>query len=99
MKETSIDDIKNDYGETVLNCALINLLQMGKKSIEQFTLREQLVNLNDMYDKLEKENKIPVVSRNFALQVLNCEYKLYDFDDMELLTYFSKNKNDKEDNK
>lgn len=97
MKEITIEDIKNDYGEVVLNCALINLLQMGKKSIEQFTLREQIVNLNEMYDKLEKEGKVPVISRNFALQVLNCEYKLYDFDDMELLTYFSKNKNNKEE--
>ena len=96
MKEVTLEDLKNDYGETVLNCALINIFQNGKKSLDKLTLREQLLNLNDTYDKQEKEGKIPIITREFASQVLNCEYKLIDFEDMELLTYFSKIKKEGE---
>ena len=90
MKEITMDDILTDYGEMVLTCALISMFENGKQSFYRTTLREQIINLNEMYDKQEKEGKIPIITREFALQVLNCEYKLLDFDDLELLTYFSK---------
>lgn len=90
MKEITIEDVQADYGEMILTCALVNMLQYGKQSFYKTTLREQIVILNEIYDKQEKEGKHPIISREFALQVLNCEYKLLDFDDMELLTYFSK---------
>lgn len=96
MKDQTLADIKNDYGETVLNCALINLFQNGKRSFDRTTLREQIANLTEIYDELDKKNQVPIISHDFAVQVLNCEYKLIDFDDMTLLTYLSNNK--KEDN-
>lgn len=92
MKERTIDDIKKDYSENILNCALINLLQIGKTNFDKSNLREQASCVNEVYDNLDLAGKRLPITREFALQVLDCEYKLFDFDDMELLTYFSKNK-------
>lgn len=92
MKEITLDDLKNDYGEAVLNLSLRNLLQIGKKNFENTTLREEIQNLTSYYDNLEKQNKKCLITRELALQILNCEFKLCEFDDLELLTYFSNNK-------
>ncbi len=91
MKQTTtLEEIKIDYGETVFNSAVINLMQIGKKSLNNVPLKEQLNNLNNVFDNLEKEKKPFPVTKEFALQILNCEYQLNEFDDMQILTFFSK---------
>lgn len=91
MREISIDDIKTEFGETVLNCALINLFTLGKKSFEKTNLQKQIVNLNQTYTNQDQQNTFLPISLDFALRVLNCEYKLCGFDEAELLTYYSRN--------
>lgn len=90
MKEENLETIKEECGETVLKCALINLFQIGKKPLGKFTLREQLSDLTNFFDSFEKSGGTFPITKDFATQILNCEIRLCAFDEMVLLTYFSK---------
>lgn len=90
MKTKTISEIKEKYGEIILNASIVNILYYGINTFEQTTLREQITATNEHYDELEKAKKTSMITRAFALQMLNCQFELLELEPMDILTYFSK---------
>ncbi len=84
-----IEDLKDRYGEVVLNTALINLLKLGKVMFDETTLKEQNAIVTSTFEKLKESKQNFPLAKEFCQEVLNCEFELCEFDDLDLLTYFS----------
>lgn len=83
-----INQIKEKYGDIVLNTAIVCLVEKGTKKLDGTQSKTELQNIDQFYDNLEKGNHTFPFSRDFAKQVLSCQYMLYELDTMSLLTYF-----------
>ncbi len=83
-----INQIKEKYGDIVLNTAIVCLVEKGTKKLDGTQPKIELQYIDKVFDDLEKENRTFPFSRDFAKQVLSCQYMLYELDTMSLLTYF-----------
>lgn len=90
MQKQTINDLKLEFGEVVLNTAIVNLVKQGTRRFDDIPFKESLQSFNKTYDEIENDKKIFPFTREFALQVLSCEYQLFAIDEMEILTYFKK---------
>lgn len=91
MKKT-LNDIKLEYGEVVLNASIMNLIQKGIDSFTNITLRESLQSVNSFFEKSKNEKLTFPITEQFVKQILNCEYDLIELNPIDILTYFNTTK-------
>lgn len=97
MKKT-IEEIKQEYGKVVTNAATYNLLQIGLQRYEQTKFHEQIKLVHELFEKTTETEDLFPMTKDFVLQVLNCQHDLIDLKKpIELMTYFSKPTNKEEE--
>lgn len=88
--EEELKKIKEKYGEIVLNTAIVCLVEKGIKRLANTSTKIEMQTIDNIFDNLEKNNSNFPFSRDFAKQVLSCQYAIYELDTMAVLTYFQK---------
>lgn len=91
MKNNSIEDIKNEYGEIILNTSILNLISYGLTSYDGIYLKDCVKTTFEVFENLHKENSKFPITKDFAIKVLNCQFALLELKPMEILTYFANN--------
>lgn len=91
MKSNSIEDIKNEYGEIILNASILNLVSYGLTSYDGVYLKDCIKTTSEVFENLQKENKKFPITKEFAISLINCQFALLELNPMEILTYFANN--------